>query len=252
MSDERPGLPLVITYTVRDEPQWLVDQLLANVPWADHFVEVDNRGQTGGWGHEGQMRTRQRRLIVDELLSRPGGPRRAWVLQLDPDERLEDRAATAVPAELARLEREVPARHLSGASLSFPLREMWTPTQFRTDGDWARKKPRARLFLFDPADSRQTFGDRKIHQGIMPRRRDGDTRVQADVLLYHLKNVEPLNRVKRAAAYLAADPTFSVQRREGKDWTWLFDEEGLELESVDPARAFTPAYDRPYDFVMPH
>ena len=52
--------PLVVTYTVRDEPQWLVDQMRENLAWCDRFVEVDNRGQRGGWGHEGEMRQRSK------------------------------------------------------------------------------------------------------------------------------------------------------------------------------------------------
>lgn len=254
-------LPLVVTWTVRNEPQWLVDQLVENVrgmamlTGGFRAVEVDNRSQRGGWGHEGEMRQRQRAQIVGEVL-RPRGLTRAWVLQLDPDERLEKNAAGELHAALRRFETERQAGELHRCTISFPLREMWTPTAYRIDNGWATKKPRARLFCLD-LNARQSFGTKPIHQGIMPRGcgccpQDAPRwRVRLPVNLYHLKNIEPLNRVARAAAYLSADPTFAHQAREGKDWSWLYDEDGLELETIPPGQGFSPAYDRPYEFIQP-
>lgn len=237
-------LPIVVTYSVRHEPQWLVDELQRNVGWVDDFVEVDNRrDRTPGWQHEGKMRVRQRRMIADQF------PRGAWVIQLDPDERLEDRAAEIVPDMIRRAEIDH-ADRLPQVSLSFPLREMWTPLEYRCDGDWATKKPRARGFPL-LAGVGQSYGDKPIHQGIMPRRRPGDVRLDTDIWLFHLKNIEPMNRVKRAAAYLAADPDFEHQRREGRDWTWIYDETGLTLAPIPDDRYFTPKYSRPYDFTIP-
>lgn len=252
-----PTQPLVVTYTVRDEPEWLVAQMRENVAGlATHFVEVDNRDQRGKWGHEGEMRQRQRRQILTEILQ-PLGLARAWVLQLDPDERLQDNAAELVRLQLTAFEAERTAGEVHRCTVSFPLREMWTPTAYRIDNGWASKKPRARLFCLDRR-ARQQFGAKPIHQGIMPRGCGccaGDAprwRVRLPVNLYHLKNIEPMNRVNRAAAYLAADPTFAHQAREGKSWSWLYDEEGLELEPIASDQQFSPAYDQPYTFVQPH
>ena len=236
--------PLVLVYARRDEPQWLVNELRANTAWVDEVVEVDNRSRVGdageGWQHEG----RTRRLMRSMVTAVAGGP--AWFLQLDPDERLEDTAKIEVKTAIERPGAE-------GTLFGFPLREMWTPTAYRVDGDWGRKQPRMRLFLLDP-DRPQRFADKAIHCGVAPR--DAMRRVRLNTWLYHLKNIEPSNRVSRADAYYAADPTFRCQRKEGaghgrRAWDWLHDETGLELVEISPGRRFTPPYARPYLFTAP-
>jgi hypothetical protein len=214
---------ITATFAVRDEPDSLVDGLVRNLaPWVDEFVRVDVP-RTGPWGHEGELRSRQRRLCRDRGAT--------WVLFIDPDERIEDRAAEVVPAALERAHR----RDVIG----FPLREMWTPTAYRVDGQWAAKKPRRRLINL--ANPSAVYPHKPIHCGLAPagvRRR-----ITLPVNLYHLKNIEPANRVQRAEAYLAADPEFRHQRREGRDWSWLHDEAGLELEEIPAGRGFSPAYE---------
>lgn len=216
------AVPIIATYARRDEPQSLVDDLRANLPWVDGFVELQTP-RTGPWPHEGQRLARQREMILDQY-----GP--CWVLFIDPDERLEDRAAEVVPAAVAEANiRDV---------LGFPLRELWTPTAWRADGEWARKKPRRRLIHLHEG---RRWMSRPIHCGVVPT--SGVlSRVTLDVWLYHLKSIEPANRLARAEAYLAADPQFRYQRREGKDWSWLYDETGLRLEEITPDRAYSPVY----------
>lgn len=224
---------IIATYAVRGEPQWLVDDLRANLaPWVDGFAEIDNRGQTGGWAHEGDLRARQR-----DACRALGAD---WALFVDPDERIEDRAAQIVPAAI----EAGPINAVYG----FPLREMWTPTQHRVDGDWLRKKPRRRLIPM--RTGARAWPDKPIHCGLAPL----DVplrRITLDVLLYHLKSIEPANRTARADAYLAADPQFAYQRREGRDWSWLHDETGLRTEPIEWGRGFSPPYSRPYRFQPP-
>lgn len=218
---------LIATYKRRDEPQWLIDDLRANLaPWVDGFVELQTDRNAPGWPHEGQLVERQRRLVRREHGA-------CWVLFVDPDERIEDAAVNVV--------REAIARARLDTVFGFPLREMWTPTQWRCDGDWGNKLPRHRLFHLHPG---QQFVNKPIHCGVSPRgvRRN---RVTLPVAMYHLKNIEPENRRTRAIAYFEADPTFAHQRREGKngeDWQWLYDETGLQLAEIEPGRGFTPAY----------
>jgi hypothetical protein len=220
---------ITATWKRRDEPEWLIDDLRANLaPWVDSFVELQTDRDAPRWPHEGRMLREQRRLL------RQAGA--TWVLFIDPDERIEDRAAQLVrPAIEAALATE------HDPVFGFPLREMWTPTQWRCDGQWGSKMPRHRMFLLRPGGSGQRFANKPIHCGVAPftlRRH----RIVLPTAMYHLKNIEPANRVERAAAYLAADPTFKHQRREGKDWSWLHDEEGLELAEIEPGRGFTPPY----------
>ena len=237
--------PVVLVYARRDEPQWLIDDLRANVAWADLVAEVDNRSRVGdvgtGWQHEG----RTRRLMRSMVTAAAGGP--AWFLQLDPDERLEDRSGEAVRAALS-------GTGADNTLFGFPLREMWTPTAYRFDGSWGHKTPRRRLFLLDPARAAY-FANKPIHCSVTPKG-SGYDRVTLDVWLYHLKNIEPDNRKRRADAYYAADPAFRHQRREGvgsgrEAWSFLHDERGLELVEIPDDRRFSPPYTRPYAFVRP-
>lgn len=244
--------PIVLVYAQRDEPDSLVAGMLANTHWADRALWIDNRGQQGGWQHEGELRRRQLKEL--ERLCREQNWRGCWALQLDPDERLEDSAERAVRAACLDAERGLGRKvPLWDVTLSFPLKEMWTPTAYRIDNGWAAKKPRVRMFWYDMA-GRQHFPNlaKPIHVGLMPRITAAGARIRLDCNLYHLKSIEPMNRVRRAAAYLDADPDFQHQRREGRDWTWLYDETGLELEEIPPGREFSPAYVAgSYQFTQP-
>lgn len=230
----RGDIHITATWKRRDEPDELIADLRANLaPWVDAFVELQTDRTAPGWPHEGDMLRQQRRLLRDAGAT--------WVLFIDPDERIEDRAASVVRAAIA-------AGHHHNI-YGFPLREMWTPTQWRCDGQWGTKMPRHRLFYLHR--SGVVYAHKPIHCGVAPRG-GRDRRVTLDVAMYHLKNIEPENRVARAEAYLAADPTFAHQRREGKDWSWLHDETDLELAEIEPGRGFSPAYAAgSYRFTVP-
>lgn len=219
---------IVATYKRRDEPDSLIADLRTNLsPWVDAFVELQTT-RTGPWPHEGNALERQRQLVRREHGN-------VWVLFIDPDERIEDGAVNVVREAISRAAERGAGRQ---AQFQFPLREMWTPTQWRKDGDWGNKKPRTRLYHLHPG---QRFRTKPIHCGVVPIG-PSSNRVTLPVAMYHLKNIEPENRVARAQAYLDADPRFEHQRREGRDWTWLYDETYMELAEIEPGRGFTPAY----------
>lgn len=221
---------IIATYARRDEPQWLIDELRQNLWWVDAFHETQTP-TSGPWPHEGEQLAMRRQAILDEY-----GP--CWTLWIDPDERLEDGADEIVRATCARTERyDRYPRLLFG----FPLREMWTPTQWRCDGSWGRKLPRWRLFKLRPG---QTFKNKRIHCAVRP---NGMSRRVLPAIMYHLKNIEPQNRVARAQAYEDADRG----HRDGRVWTWLHDETGLQLADIEPGREFSPPYTRPYYFQPP-
>lgn len=219
---------ITVTYARRDEPQWLIDDLRSNVAWADDFVELQTP-TTGPWPHEGAQLAERRRILMDRGAT--------WTLWMDPDERLEVRAAELVREAVERAERGN-SRVLFG----FPLREMWTPTQWRCDGVWGNKLPRWRLFKLRPG---QSFRNKPIHCAVRPT--NALARRVLPVILYHLKNIEPSNRVARAQAYVDADRG----HRDGRVWSWLHDETGLKLAEIEPDRDFSPPYTRPYLFTPP-
>lgn len=219
---------ITATYARRDEPQWFIDELRANLWWVDDFLEMQTP-TTGPWPHEGQQLAERRRLLLERGAT--------WTLWVDPDERLEDNAADLVRPACVRAERHDRwPRTLFG----FPLREMWTPTQWRCDGTWGRKLPRWRLFKLRPG---QSFRNKRIHCAVRP---NGASRRLLPVIMYHLKNIEPSNRIARAQAYTDAD-----RGHRDRIWSWLHDETGLKLAEIETGRGFTPPYTRPYYFHPP-
>lgn len=219
MNGARPTPRLTAIYARRDEPQELIDGLRENLSWVDRVIEVQTPRE-GPWPHEGQLNARKR-----ELLAAAGA---GWVLFVDPDERIEDRAAELIPPILAGASRRT--------VFTFPFREMWTPTQWRADGAWGVKGDRKRMFHLLPG---QAFPNKPIHCQPVPIA-SRLSRQRLPVFMYHLKMIEPVNRAARARAYLDADPRGRWLK--GGDWQHLVDETGLELADIEPGRGFTPPY----------
>lgn len=212
---------LIACYARRHEPDWMVQQLRDNLAWVDGFAEVDDRERPASeaWGHEGNLRARQR-LAAE----RAGAD---WVLMVDPDERLEDGAAAKVRPVLAGLD----------AIYRLRLREMFKPDAYRVDGRWGMLR-RARLY---PLRDGQSMSDKPIHAPAVPVG-TGLPWLDLDVNLYHLKMVEPANRQRRAAAYGRAEDQHGVRRRQ---WGALVQTVGMRLEQLPAGRGFSPEY-RPY------
>ncbi len=210
---------LTAIYARRDEPQELIDGLRENLAWVDRLIEVPTP-TTGGWPHEGQLNAHKRELL------RESGAR--WVLFIDPDERIEDRAAELIPPLLSSAAKRT--------IFTFPFREMWTPTQWRCDGAWGAKGDRKRMFYLM---SGQRFPNKPIHCQPIPQV-SRLLRQRLPVFMYHLKMIEAANREERARAYREADPW--GRWLQGGDWSQMFDETGLELAEVEPGRGFTPPY----------
>jgi hypothetical protein len=220
---------LTAIYARRDEPQELIDGLRQNLAWVDRIIEVRTPGE-GPWPHEGELNARKR-----ELLAAAGG---GWVLFVDPDERIEDRAAELIPPLLSSASTRT--------IFMFPFREMWTPTAWRSDGAWGAKGARKRLFHLHGG---QRFANKPIHCQPVPQV-SRLLRQLLPVFMYHLKMIEPANRRERARAYLDADP--AGRWLKGGDWQHLVDESGLELTEVEEGRGFSPPYRLgSYQFVAP-
>jgi hypothetical protein len=220
---------LTAIYARRDEPQELVDGLRLNLAWVDQIIEVQ-ADREGPWAHEGKLNAHKR-----ELLRQAGA---GWVLFIDPDERIEDRAAELIPEILNRASRRT--------IFTFPFREMWTPNQWRSDGSWGAKGDRKRMFHLHAG---QRFSNKPIHCPTVPQ----VSRLQRErlpVFMYHLKMIEAANRHERARAYREADPW--GRWLAGGDWSQMHDEQGLELTEIEPGRGFSPPYRLgSYRFVAP-
>lgn len=227
------------------EPDWLVDDMRSNMSWADRVCIVDTRSRTKEyWIHEGQYRQLQRQELI-----RAGIKAGDWVLVTSPDERLEKNAEERI--------RDFIDRPQNGSAVGvLKLWEMFTPNEYRTDGIWGRKV-RPRLYMFA---KNQKFANRRIQTRPTP---IGNYRnVVLPVNLYHLKMIEPENRIARAEAYKKTDPRYHYQSRnsgafakidqEGKfkrlGYDYLSDIEGMVLETIPAGREYTPPYTKPYYF----
>ena len=217
---------LIAVYARRHEPQWLIDDLHTNLaPWVDGFAVVDDRMRAPDdpWGHEGQMRAAQRQAAIDAGAD--------WVLVVDPDERIEDRAGGTIRPLIEQLSGQP-------VLLRFALRELFAPTAYRVDGRWGLYR-RARLYPVLPG---QQMSDKAIHCPPVPINPEY-RRIDIDVNLYHLKMIEPANRAARVRAYARAEAAAGVRARQ---WTPMQRTVGMRLQTIPVGREFTPGYTRPY------
>lgn len=195
-------MKIVATFAYRYEPDWMIDQLRQNLGWVDGFAELNTRGRDDVW-----MPRIERTRALQSLARDMGAD---WVLAVDPDERLEPRAEKI----LRRLSKRSHSRY------AIHLRELWTPTQYRTDGIWGRKW-RRRFYRLGNTDE--------------PR--------PVDVNLYHLKMIDAANRAERARVHTEHNTWDNRHRGFG----YLTNEEGMTLETIPSKRRYSPPYE-PYEF----
>jgi hypothetical protein len=196
---------LVACFGFRYEPQWLVDDLLKNIEGvADDVFTFDNRDCKDLWI--------DRETFNNTLREGARSLGADYMLVLAPDERLEKNAGAIIKQLVNRNSRK---------SYRFKLREMYTPTAYRIDGIWG-KKGRVRLHYMHGA-----IGNENV-----------------DLNIYHLKHIEPENRISRAEIHKA---TNTADNRE-RGFDYLADETGMVLKEIPIGREFYPPYSRPYIF----
>jgi glycosyltransferase involved in cell wall biosynthesis len=173
---------------------------------------------------------RSKRLLIDAA-SRHGGD---WVIALDADERLESGFRDRVDREIERADRE---NHLA---YRLTLRELWdSPDRYRVDGVWG-KKVVARLFRL--RDDHE-FSSMALHGPWAPQnsRSSRGTFPRADLIIYHLRMINPDHRERRQLRYMELDPD---RRWQSIGYEYMTDLEGLELAAVPSDRGYSPIPDR--------
>lgn len=151
-----------------------------------------------------------------------------WLLGIDADERLEMRFRERAETEIGRAE----ARGRSALWVRFC--ELWDgPTRFRSDGIWGQKR-KACLFA---ASRGHRFHDMRVHAhwASVPEPRRGWP--QADLRVYHLRMLDPADRLRRVERYARIDPRHECQPI---GYDYMLDEEGLALETIQPDRMYQP------------
>lgn len=164
--------------------------------------------------------TRNRTILLNEALAEGAD----YMLCLDADERLE--------VNFLKQMREWLSMHTE-VSLWAQVRDLWnSPRQYRIDGPWSKKqKP-----VMFPARS---VRERQYHEGNVLHRSwlgyeikgSGTTAVYN---LYHLGSLTPELRQQRVRQHEIADP----EHRWQKDYTYLADETGLQVEKIPDGRGW--------------
>jgi hypothetical protein len=216
---KRPGQrPNVVAIFSFRHDAHLVPDLIENIaPMVDGWIAFDDTASTTFFSDEW---TRRRALIEAALAV---GAR--WILAVDPDERVERRAAD----RLARLTRTT-----EPTGWLFWLREMYAPDRYRVDGLW-RKKEQARLLSLHEG---MTFDLPALHapwQAIHPAYRLRRTGLN----IYHLKMIAPARREGRRDLYKALDPDGKFQ---AIGYDYLADERTMRLRKVSRRRRYEPPH----------
>lgn len=212
---------IVAAFSYRFDAELIPDMKKNLEGIVDEYVENDDRKNDVLWYHEGETR---RRLI--DMAKAKGAD---WILGIDPDERFELNAAEQI-RELVKVKQKV--------IYNFHFCELWEPDKFRIDGIWGDKKKRV---LF-PVYEDQKFMNLKVHSAWHPINEDY-TFVDTNIRLYHLKMIDPVNRVARRDLYNSLDKDKKIQ---AIGYDYLADEAGLELQKIEKGREYFPSYKRSY------
>jgi len=195
----------------------------------DQVILMDDRGHDSLWRNEHEYRLKIRKLALDAGAD--------WLYITSPDERIQKGAAK----QIRRLVEEN-----DDVIIEFNLRELWTPDRYRTDGIWGRKK-RYRLYPLKPG---QKYCTNKIQASAFPIKKDGSPLypiVRSNLDIFHLKMINPANRVARAEVFKKLDPNNKYQEI---GYDYLHDEAGLKTQTISRGKMYHPPY-KGYDFKVP-
>jgi hypothetical protein len=202
----------------------LVLDLLENVaPFTDGWLSWDDRDREDVWYHEGEVRNRLIKVALQMGAD--------WLLPVDPDERFEARTRDVLPG-LTREKRRT--------FLKFDYRELYTPDSYRIDGLWGTKWRYSVIPLFP----NHTAANFPVHSPWYPHPPPSDYGIyNTNLNLYHLKMIDPANRIARRDLYTSLDPESKIQPI---GYDYLTNEDNIELERIPLGREYHPPFRKTY------
>jgi len=182
------------------------------------IVRFDEKGDF--WKDEGKYRRQMVRQAEEAGAD--------YALVIDPDERLEKRAASRL--------RKMMRKNLGRKVLfNFHFRELYTPNRYRVDGIWDKKE---RVMVF-PVRADNVFSKAKLHTPRQPMNDDYEW-IQTGLNVYHLKHIKPELRKSRKEIYKKLDP--DERWNGGVGYDYLDDETDVELAKIPSWRMYKPKY----------
>jgi hypothetical protein len=219
----RPYRPKVFAIFAFRYDAHLVPAFLQNIePFVDGWVSYDDRKST-----KPLTTDPERQIPMIEAAHAAGAD---WILALDPDHRVEDRFTDKIDELTSERGR---------FAWSFRLREMYSPTEYRTDGLWGKKRRRRLYPIYDdlfPIAERGSFPTAAFHASFVP---NGYGTRQSGVNIYHLKMLTAERRKARRDIYKAVDPGMDFQT---VGYDYLADDTGAEFKSIRPGREYSPPH----------
>lgn len=226
MSVRKPKI--IATCGIKYEPEWLLDDWKENLSWVDGFAIADCRSRVNElWIDETDLYTWERQIA--------GEMGADWVLVISPDERL-DRNAERIIRRAVEGPRNI--------TYTFKVRELFTPTHYRVDGRWDHGIQK-RLYAYDPEHE---IKKKKLHTSPVPPAAY-DRTVMLGCDLYHLKHIEPENRVARAKVFSKLDPRMDDTILD--NYEEIADDTGMKLKEISKNKPYYPPYTRPYHYRPP-
>lgn len=238
---------IIALLAFRDEMAYLPGYFANVAPHVDGIVALDD-GSVDGSGdfvaaqsgvlelirlpprndHEWDEPRNQRLLIEAALRHQPD-----WLLAHDADQRLERDFRRRALRAIARADRE------GHRAYAYRFLELWDrPDTYRDDGVWGRKRM-ASLFR---ARTDHLFNDRALHGTWAPAdARENGAFPHADLIVYHLRMIDPEDRRKRHERYVTIDPAHQWQ---AMGYDYLIDERGCQLKPLLRGRGYEPLHRR--------
>ena len=213
------GAPKIIAIFSFRYDAHLVPDLIANItPIVHGYACWDDRGDHGHHSNEPARRNALNAAAIDMGAD--------WILGIDPDERLEIRAASRIP--------ELTKDRTAHTALGFHLREMVRSDAWRCDGVWGQKS-QVRLY---PAHAVQKPLSKILHGEWFNATHEYKVR-KTGLHLYHLRHVARSRELARRDAYAAADPE---RRFNSVGYDYLTDERSIKIQVISDGRRFEPPH----------
>ena len=130
-----------------------------------------------------------------------------------------------------RAEREIDRAEAPGrGALWIPFKELWEPDRVRVDGLWGMKR---KSCLFRSSARTGSTAAHAHALGVAPG--TAPSWPVADLRLYHLRMIDPEDRVARHERYRRLDPDDALQPM---GYDYMLDDTTLELADIEPGRDY--------------